>query len=168
MTRITNVSKARLSLNIVVVLTVILVCGQQAPAEDTQSDIFGKKWTLTEIEGRKFSFDAPNIEFNRDQNRISGDAGCNRFSGGFEIDGAAMKFSRLISTKRACVDAERQRLESDFLRLLETITRFEVQDKRALLCRRSFTDGAGRTRRISDDAISSGAETGRSEDAAGA
>jgi heat shock protein HslJ len=128
MTRTNDVSTTRSFLNIAILLTIVVVCAQAAPADAVQSDIFGKKWRLAEIEGNKFSGDAPNMEFNRDQNRVSGDAGCNRFSGGFELSGTALKFSPLISTKRACVDAERQRVENNFLRLLETITRFEVQD----------------------------------------
>jgi heat shock protein HslJ len=79
------------------------------------------------MEGRKFSADKPNIEFNRDQKRVSGSSGCNRFSGAFEIHGSMMKFSRIFGTKMACLDVELQRVETRFLKLLETTTRFDVE-----------------------------------------
>lgn len=59
--------------------------------------------------------------------RVSGDSGCNRFSGEFEVSGTSLKVSRLMSTKRACLAEEANRLEMNFLRALESITRFEAQ-----------------------------------------
>jgi heat shock protein HslJ len=79
------------------------------------------------MEERKFSADKPNIEFNRDQKRVSGSSGCNRFSGTFEIHGSMMKFSRIAATKMACLDVELQQVETTFLMLLETTTRFGVE-----------------------------------------
>ena len=89
--------------------------------------LFGKRWTLSGMEGRQFSAEEPYIEFDRDQKRASGSGGCNRFNGAFETDGNMLKLSRIVSTRRACLDAERQRVETGFLQLLETTTRFEVQ-----------------------------------------
>jgi uncharacterized lipoprotein YbaY/heat shock protein HslJ len=76
---------------------------------------------------REFGADAPNIEFDRAQKRVSGSSGCNRFTGAFEIDGSALRLSRIAGTRRACLDAELQRVETSFLKLLGTATRFEVQ-----------------------------------------
>ena len=122
-----NLSTARWFLNLVIVMVVMLLSVQGTPAQDSSSGLFGKTWTLTEMEGRKFSADKPNIIFDREQKRVSGSGGCNRFSGTVEIDGSKMKFSRLIITKMACLDAELQNVETTFLRLLETTTRFELQ-----------------------------------------
>jgi heat shock protein HslJ len=120
-------SRPRSFINLVTVLTVFLVLAQQTPAQDLGLGLFGKTWTLTEMEGRKFSADKPDLQFDRDQKRVSGSSGCNRFTGAFEIDGSMMKFSRIASTKMACVDVELQRVETKFLKLLETTTRFEVE-----------------------------------------
>jgi len=91
------------------------------------ASLFGKLWTLTQIEERRLSAGRPYIEFARDEKRVSGSGGCNRFFGKFEIDGSMLTLSGIASTKRACLDAELQRIETDFLKLLETTTRFEVQ-----------------------------------------
>jgi len=95
--------------------------------------LFGKTWTLTEMEGLKFSEDKPNLQFDRDQKRVSGSSGCNRFTGAFEIHGPMIKFSPIISTRRACLDAELQYVETRFLKLLERTTRFEVQGNTLVL-----------------------------------
>lgn len=104
-----------------------------APAQDSSLGLFGRTWTLTEMEERHFRADKPNIEFNRDTKRVSGSGGCNRFGGTFEIDGSMIKFSRIFSTKMACLDAEVQRTETSFLQLLETTTRFEVEGNKLRL-----------------------------------
>jgi heat shock protein HslJ len=92
-----------------------------------EASLFGKRWTLTEMEERRFSAGEPYIEFDRDQKRVSGSSGCNRFTGSFEIDGSRLKLSRIASTRRACLDGEVQHVEMSFLQLLEATTRFEVQ-----------------------------------------
>lgn len=119
-------SMAKCFLNCVIVLAVILVLAQHTQAQNSLG-LFGKTWTLTEMEGRKFSADKPNIEFNRDPKRVSGSSGCNRFSGTFEIHGSMVKFSRIAATKMACLDVEVQQVETTFLQLLETTTRFDVK-----------------------------------------
>lgn len=128
--------------------------------EQTESDsndgavsLFGRRWTLTEIGEQRLSADKPFIEFDREQHRVSGDAGCNRFTGGFEIAGASLRFSPIAATKRACSSAEDNRLETSFLQLLGETTRFEVQtdtlrlfaNDRLILVFKSGANDAGQT-----------------------
>lgn len=95
--------------------------------DDTTALLFKKKWALTQIRERTFSAGEPSIEFDREHLRFSGSSGCNRFTGTFESNGPILKLSRIVSTKRACLDAAAQHIEMDFLQLLEATTRFEVQ-----------------------------------------
>jgi heat shock protein HslJ len=88
----------------------------------------GRQWILREIGGQKLNAAKPFVEFNEQERRVSGDSGCNRFSGAVEVTGAALTFSRFISTRRACLDQDGNRLESDFLAQLEKSTRFEIQE----------------------------------------
>ncbi len=111
---------------IILVAVNLVVLVQTTPAQDPSSGLFGKTWTLAEMEGRNFSADKPNIEFNRDTKRVSGSGGCNRFSGTFEVNGSLLKFSPLMSTKMACLDGDRQRVETSFMNLLQKTTRFET------------------------------------------
>jgi heat shock protein HslJ len=106
----------------------ICATSETAPSSDQgPAEISGKRWTLTEMEDRKFNVAEPYVEFDRSQNRVSGSGGCNRFSGTFEITGNNLKLSRLLSTRRACVDPERQRAETRFLQLLEMVSRFDIE-----------------------------------------
>jgi heat shock protein HslJ len=46
--------------------------------------------------------------------------------GTYEIEGASIRFSQLFSTKMACVEEERMRQETRFLKALETADRYAV------------------------------------------
>lgn len=101
--------------------------GAEGSSNTAATSLFGRRWMLTEIQGSTVRTGEPYIEFDREQGRLSGNGGCNRFSGVYEITGATMRLSRIISTKRACLDDEANRIETTFLQLLETTTRFEIQ-----------------------------------------
>ena len=49
------------------------------------------------MDGSAVRTNRPYIEFDRETKRFNGDGGCNRISGGFEVDGAALRFSRVIT-----------------------------------------------------------------------
>jgi len=89
--------------------------------------LFGKKWKLTEVDGVTIKTTKPYIEFDREAKKISGDSGCNRIIGGFEVDRANLKFSRLASTRRACLESESQQVETNFLKRLEQTTTFQIR-----------------------------------------
>ncbi len=93
----------------------------------TQSSLFGKKWKLIEINGVAINSTRAFIEFDEATKRTSGDGGCNRFAGSFELNGPGLKFSRTLSTKRACLDQNIQQIENTFLANLERVTGFLVR-----------------------------------------
>lgn len=88
--------------------------------------IASKRWTLAEIAGQRLRENQPTLEFDAQARRVSGDSGCNRFSGSFEVNGSTLKLSQLVSTRRACLSAKASQLEANFLGLLEATTRFEL------------------------------------------
>ena len=89
--------------------------------------LYGKKWKLIEVDGAAIKTTNPYIEFDPTVKRISGDIGCNRLTGAFEVDGANLIFSRIASTRRACLDHEVQQVENNFLKKLEQTTTFQIQ-----------------------------------------
>lgn len=99
----------------------------QTNDNSNMNSLFGKRWTLTKIGNQNLSSDKPFIEFNKDEKRISGDAGCNLFSGGFEMNGASLKFSNIAGTLMACADETANRLERNFLQSLGDVTEFEIE-----------------------------------------
>lgn len=93
-----------------------------------ESSLFGKRWKLTEVNGVAVKTTKPYIEFNK-TGRFSADGGCNRIAGRFELSGMQNKFSQAISTRRACIDAELQQVETNFLKGLEETTSFQIQNE---------------------------------------
>ncbi len=98
---------------------------ENSSGNDTDS-LFGRRWVLTQIGNQRVSSGRPFVEFNNREKRVSGDAGCNIFSGGFEMSDAALKFSNVASTMRACADAGANRIETRFLQTLDRVTGFAV------------------------------------------
>ena len=89
-------------------------------------------WQLREIAGKAVAApaegaQAPSLVFERDGNRVSGFAGCNRFSGTceFPADGQ-LRFSMMAATRMACPDMT---LEDEFLRALGTADSYSTDGK---------------------------------------
>ena len=57
--------------------------------------------------------------------RVSGNSGCNRFHGEFEVDGGALKIGPLATTRMAC-DETLMTQEREFLRALESATKWAI------------------------------------------
>jgi putative lipoprotein len=125
---------------------VVLLLSSQTQAQS----LFGKKWALSEIGDDAVNSTRAYIEFDGSTKRISGDGGCNRFAGDFEINGAAIRFMRTMSTKRACVDQGIQQIENSFLSGLAQVTEFQIlrdvlrlkANGRTILAFRSDSPGA--------------------------
>jgi heat shock protein HslJ len=103
------------------------VTGKPEPTSGDATQLFGKKWRLTEVDGAAIKTTRAYIEFDREAKRVSGDSGCNRITGGFRVDGANLTFFQLASTRRACLDSATQQVENNFLKMLEQTTTFQIQ-----------------------------------------
>jgi hypothetical protein len=80
------------------------------------------------VNGAAVKTTKPYIEFDREAKRFSGHGGCNRISGGFELDGTTLRLSPVVSTEMGCLDSEIQRVETNFFRGIEQTTHFQIQD----------------------------------------
>jgi heat shock protein HslJ len=90
-----------------------------------------KDWRLVELNARPTlvagGANDPFIRFEVDSSRVTGHAGCNRFFGGFTYgEGQSLHFSALGSTRMACVDANRNQQEIDFMAALSSTQRYSV------------------------------------------
>jgi heat shock protein HslJ len=68
----------------------------------------------------------PTIRFSADSGRATGSGGCNSYGGTATITGQSMRISRVISTKRACIDPSTNAQESRFFVALESVDRFHI------------------------------------------
>jgi len=89
----------------------------------------GITWRLVELSGIPVATalhgEQPFILFDQAKRQATGYAGCNRFFGGYNLDGDALKFGPLGATKRACPDLETG-LETEFFKVLDAIRRWEI------------------------------------------
>ncbi len=70
------------------------------------------------------------IKFNDGQ--VSGNAGCNSYSGGYQTDGESLALSELMSTMMACEEEISQR-ETEFLAALATVSQFRTEMNQLIL-----------------------------------
>lgn len=86
----------------------------------------GREWRLAELEGRSAAAGAGGraATLRLDAGRASGFAGCNSFSGSYEMAGTRLVFSPLVSTRMAC--AEGMELERAYLAALEAARSFRL------------------------------------------
>lgn len=70
----------------------------------------------------------PHLILAEGNTQVSGSGGCNRFTGGFTLEGDKLRFSRMASTMMACVDGMEQ--EGRFLADLAKVTRYRIAGDR--------------------------------------
>lgn len=92
--------------------------------------ITNKYWKLVTLEGKKVTM-AKNQEreaqfmLKTEQNRVTGFAGCNTFSGTYTIsNGFRIRFSQMAATMKACPDVDVS--EGEFLKVFELTDNYTV------------------------------------------
>ncbi|MEM7670060.1 MAG: META domain-containing protein [Pseudomonadota bacterium] len=84
----------------------------------------GLKWRVRRIDGvEPFGFTKSVLILDEGQ-RMSGNAGCNKFKGSYKIDGDRVNFGAPAMTRRGCTPPIMDR-EKGYLRALERTTRYE-------------------------------------------
>ena len=109
-------------------------CGGAVLPPDT---LAGSNWTFVSIGGRPVASDRPtSLQFDRD--RLSGSAGCNRFSGRYAATEDTLTAGPLMATEMACPGME---AEQAFFKLMATPVRLTFADDGTLI----LTGNEGRT-----------------------
>ena len=65
-----------------------------------------------------------------EDSRVTGSTGCNSYGGTYEVSGDNIRFSRIVSTRRACLDQNANEQEHNFLTTLESANRFRLSSNR--------------------------------------
>ncbi|TPG21572.1 META domain-containing protein [Sphingomonas koreensis] len=89
---------------ILIAMTMIGGCATTARSGDADApkSFAGTQWAIASINGAVPSAER-NTAISFDNERISGNAGCNSFGGGYAVSGGTMTVTQVISTKMACV-----------------------------------------------------------------
>lgn len=92
--------------------------------------IASNNWKLIQLNNIGKDYKNASITFDLNQNRVSGNAGCNNFFGSFEINADYINFSQMGSTKMACMDEEANQTETQFLGILSNQKlRYDLADQ---------------------------------------
>lgn len=89
-------------------------------------------WNLQELNGKSIDIDTsfngfPHITFEATENKIVGNAGCNRFFGTYETgENNGLSLSQMGATMMACPNLD---LEQEFLKALEGVKSFQIEGK---------------------------------------
>ncbi|MDA7745715.1 META domain-containing protein [Psychromonas sp.] len=100
-----------------------------------QAMLEAHSWTIIELNAEAVNVDKTlnkkvGIHFNAEKKQSSGFAGCNQFSGGYEVTETTLAFAQMISTQMAC---ENSNFESEFLQVLSQVHTYTIDDNRLML-----------------------------------
>jgi copper homeostasis protein (lipoprotein) len=105
-------------------------------------DIVGKHWKLVELNGIAVQIDSslnkqPEIIFYDENNKMTGNGGCNNISGSYKLGNTEhISFSNIISTQIACSNSS---LETKFLKVLSKVENYYVTYDQLVLCKTKST-----------------------------
>ncbi|MBC8107315.1 MAG: META domain-containing protein [Anaerolineae bacterium] len=95
------------------------------------SDIAGKEWILTALNGNAVAGEKPPT-LKLEDARFSAFGGINRMSGTYSMDGKRITFGQVISTKMAG-DPALMELESNFAKALGSVDAYQVAGNQLML-----------------------------------
>lgn len=98
-------------------------------------------WTLYSLNGKEItkqdsSFSMPYLQFSVAKQKVFGNTSCNVLNGNFSINDSSITFSKMATTKRACID---QKLEQPFLEALNKVNNFEIANGELILLNQDDT-----------------------------
>lgn len=97
-------------------------------SQQTEAKLTGVRWKLSELMGQAVPATEPDmtpyLEFGAD-NRVSGFAGCNQFTGAYEAEGLRLSFKPIATTQKACLNGS---VEDQFLSTIQGIDNYSLND----------------------------------------
>ena len=132
------------SVRIVSILSVLAVtltaCAVATDEGDEAAErLYGLSWIAEEVSGQRVASGVESTLLVAADGKVSGNAGCNGYFGSVIIDGQAMSFGNLGSTKIACPEPAMSQ-ETRLLGALDSTRGYRLQNGVLLLL-----DGAGTT-----------------------
>ncbi|PZR28542.1 MAG: META domain-containing protein [Citrobacter freundii] len=117
------------------ILLSFIACNSSKKAASNDPASLDGTWTLNYISGPRIAFEGlypnkkPQIIFNSQDRRVSGNTGCNSFSGPLVVDGNKINFDQpMAMTKMACPGEG----EMVFLETLKKVNTWSVSDGNTL------------------------------------
>jgi putative lipoprotein len=106
----------------------VLVSRVAAARKTNAPPLVDTRWVLVKLRGEDATSGAggkaPSVTLTAEGQRISGFAGCNQMTGGYQLDGDRLSFSKIAMTMRAC--PEGMDLERELGKALEETRSYEI------------------------------------------
>ncbi|MBN7770296.1 META domain-containing protein [Marinobacter daepoensis] len=114
------------------IIAMLLVTGSlwgcsisQEQGGDGQMSLAGSQWLVEEIAGEPLVAESQVTIGFTDEGRVFGSSSCNRYNGGWHVQGEELTFSQMATTRMACPGTLMQQ-EDRFLKLLGDVHRYQV------------------------------------------
>lgn len=123
--------RSQIFLLVLLVTMSIVAYGQTGRSMSTDQRVLtGIDWRLVSLgpagaETNVVAGTTVTLKFGEDD-RASGSTGCNSYGGNYQVRGDNISFSRLVSTRRACLDQNANEQEQRFLSTLGAANRFRL------------------------------------------
>ena len=89
-----------------------------------------KEWTVVKIKGLDQLSSSPTLNFEKEESKVGGFAGCNNYFSTYTVEENALTFGNTGATRKLCEDMT---AEDAFLKSLSQIARFEIIKKELYL-----------------------------------
>ncbi len=108
---------------VLVSLIVLTSCNSTKSKKTTAA--LGKDYEVHFISGLADLKMKPTLIFDFEKNKVTGNAGCNRYSGDFEKNGTELKFGMFMVTKMYC---DKMNVEKAFLKNLRETASYKIEN----------------------------------------
>lgn len=106
-------------------------------ASETQKpsmpDLLKTEWLLEDLAGKGVLDRAQATLAFPEPNKVAGNGSCNRFFGAVQINGAAIKFGNLASTRMACLSEAVANQEANYLKALQNAEKLSFDEPYLLI-----------------------------------
>lgn len=100
------------------------------PTQNQLWSFIGKNnWKLIALENVRQDYGKASIKFNVAEKKVSGNTGCNNFSGTYETNDDRISFDKIASTRMACIGEENKTEQKILSYLNNKDLRFDVADQ---------------------------------------
>jgi heat shock protein HslJ len=114
-------------------LALLAISACAITSREATMDLPGTSWVLVDLDGAApVGEPPPTLSFD-EQGGVHGSTGCNRFSGEVTIEGAALTFGPLATTRMACLDPALGAQETTFLAAVESVSGYTIDDQGRLV-----------------------------------
>tara|TARA_R100001369_G_C3325777_1_gene169748 strand:- start:6530 stop:6970 length:441 start_codon:yes stop_codon:yes gene_type:complete len=121
--------KSLATLSLLVFALVFTSCDETKKVIDVAGNVqLSGNYTVTNVDGTSMSATKPTITFAALSGRVSGNAGCNNYFGDYTTNVNTITFGELAVTKKMCGDKNAMKVEADFLKAMNKVGGYRIQD----------------------------------------